>query len=126
MKINGKEVKMRYSVRARLNIAALCPDKKFERIGDLFGNTEEESVEALIKVGQLLNSEYERNAKRERGEATNPDENYAVFTADDIYSLSIPELNEFDDMVTKTIFGDSTTTVEAKPGKKTGKKTTLN
>lgn len=118
MIINGKEIKLRYSVRARLRIAKLCPGGKFENIGDLFGGSDEDSITALVNVGKLLNSEYERNARRERGETIEEDADYSVFEVDDVFDLPYETLSELESLITQTIIGDSKTTVESKPGKK--------
>ena len=122
MNINGKEIKMRYSVRARLNIAALCPGGAFTRLGDLFDGAEENIIQSLIKVGMILNAEYERNQALERGEKIDPNKDYSLFTPEEVYDLDYDQLSELEKLITETIFGDSRRTVESKPVK-TGKKT---
>lgn len=124
MRINGKDIGLRYSVRARLQIAALCPDGRIEKLGEFLSDNDEKSVHGLAKVAQIMNSEYERFKRKERQEPIEDDANYAVFDMAEVEDMTVGELNELDAACMEAMQRDSARTVETEPPKgKAGKKT---
>ena len=123
MQINGKEIGFRFTIGARLEIAALCPEKKWENFVRLFGTTEEEAITAATKLGIILNHYYEMNLRIENGEPVNSQDRYNILTESDVMNLTPQEFPILDKEITETIFGDALQTVEAEESKNKGKKT---
>lgn len=123
MQIGGKEIKMRYSVRARLKIAALCPGKKLNNLDQLLSGSEEETVKALVKIGKILNNDYEAHKRLEAGDPVDMDEDYSLFTLDDVLDMEGFEISALESLITYTMFSDGKQTVEAEEPKRRGKKT---
>lgn len=61
MKIRGKEIQFLRTVKATSDIAKLCPDENFERIGELFNGSVPIIIETGAKIIHFLNEGYEMN-----------------------------------------------------------------
>lgn len=119
MKINGKEIRFKYTVRAQLAIAALCPEKKWKNLQQLFDDsqTDEERANNLYQVGRIMNNNFEQCARRDRGEPYDYAADYSLFTLDDYLDLTAAEEAEYEAELIRAINGDSTRSVEAAPPK---------
>lgn len=122
MKINGKEIRFKYTVRAQLAIAALCPEKKWKNLQQLFDDsqTDEERANNLYQVGRIMNNNYEQAKRKERGEPVELSADYSLFTFDDYLDLTAAEEAEYEAELVRAINGGSERSVEAAPPK--GKK----
>ena len=119
MKINGKEIRFKYTVRAQLAIAALCPEKKWKNLQHLFDDsqTDEERANNLYQVGRIMNNNYEQCARRDRNEPYDFTGDYSLFTFDDYLDLTAAEEAEYEAELIRAINGDSARSVEATPPK---------
>ena len=119
MKINGKEINFKFTVRAQLAIAALCPEKKWKNFLQLFdGNmTEEERANNLYQIGRIMNNNFEQCARRDRGEPYDFTGDYSLFTFDDYLDLTAAEEAEYEAELLRAINRDSGRSVEAAPPK---------
>ena len=121
MKIRDREIKFRYTVGARLKVASLCPEQKTKNLVKLFEGSDKETVDALGKIGMILNSEYEKNRMKELGKDYDPEADYSLFSMDDIYDMSEPELSQLETELTNVMYADQMQTIQTKAGKKTRK-----
>lgn len=61
MEIRGREIRFLRTVKATSDLARLCPDEDFERIGELFSGSIPKVVETGAKIIHYLNEGYEMN-----------------------------------------------------------------
>ena len=126
MMINGKEIGLKYTVQAQQEIAALCSDKKFKNIVQLFGDEvpDAERIKSMYDVAHIMNNTFEQSARHGRGEPVDVDADYSVFTFDDFLDLDVIEEQELEAAVFATIAGGRKRAVEAQSPK--GKKNKTN
>ena len=108
-----------FNVRARINVAKLCRGGKFENLGELFQGSDEEKVENLYKVGKILNNEFERKQRKDKGLDVDMSADYSTISLDEL--LDLESLDDFETEVVNAILGEKAT-VEAEPSKKSKKK----
>lgn len=124
MELNGHEINMRYTVRARIEISSLLPNGKMDTFFDMIEKPEAESVEFIIKVTRILNREYEKAMALERGEKIDPEKEYCQFTEDDFYGMNGVDFLGLAADIIRCVQSDSKTLIEAKePKGSKGKKT---
>lgn len=111
------DINFLFNVRARINIAQLTESKAIDELGSLFDCEEEKSIDNLFKVARILNHEYELKKRIDQGKEVNLQENYAVFTKDDILEMDNVEFNEFSDKVFSVLRGERTVEATPKKGK---------
>ena len=119
MKINGKEINFKFTVRAQLQTAALCADKKLANLSKLFAGDEpdETRAKALFEVGRIMNNCYEQSKRKERGEPVDLEADYSLITFDDFLDLEPTEEAQFEREVIEAINGGHQRSVEAAPPK---------
>ena len=122
MKINGKEINFKFTVRAQLQTAALCADKKLANLSKLFAGDEpdETRAKAIFEVGRIMNNCYEQAKRKERGEPVDLEADYSLITFDDFLDLEPTEESQFEREVIEAINGGHARSVEAEAPK--GKK----
>lgn len=120
MVLNGKEYGLLFTVRARINIANMCPDRSFGNIDRLFSGTEEERYSNIEKIITILNEEYERAIQRDKGVEIDPAKKYGVYKEGTVYDLLPYEVSEAENAVIDAIKEGSTRSVDSKevPSKK--------
>lgn len=59
MKINGKEIKFAFTVKARIEIASMCKDGKFENLGLLTTGIDKDDLETNWSVAKIMQRAYE-------------------------------------------------------------------
>ena len=125
MTINGKEINFKFTVRAQINIAALCPDRKWKNLQQLFSDDlpDEERAKNLFEIGRIMNNNYEQSKRKERGEPVELENDYSRFSFDDYLDLSPAESAEYESELVRAINVGTKRNVEAAPpkGKKNGK-----
>lgn len=121
MIINEKEIKFRYTIRAKLKVASLCPGNKSVNLAQLFEGSDKEVIDTLGKIGMILNSEYEMNRRKEQGKSYDPEEDYSLFSLDDVYDMSESEMTQLESELTNVMYADQMQTIQTKAGKKTRK-----
>lgn len=111
---------LRFDVRARVKIADLCKDKRFENFGSLWECAESDIVKNTLKVLKILSNSAEYAKRKAQGLEVNVNADYNTIplTEADLQDMKSWELDELQTMIVETIQRDSTKTVEAKQGKK--------
>lgn len=114
MKINGKEINFKFTVRAQLQTAALCADKKIQNLGKLFAGDapDEERANSIFKVGQIMNNCYEQAKRKANGEPVDVDADYSLITFDDFLDLEAVDEAQFEQEVIEAINGGHKRSVE--------------
>lgn len=122
MKINGKDIGLKYTVRAQRDIAALCADRKFKNIGQLFSEDmpNEELIKNMFDVARILNNAFEQSTRHQKGEPVDVDADYSVITFDEFLDLDVIDEQRFETEIFATIAGGNKRAVEAQAPK--GKK----
>lgn len=59
MKVKGREIKFLRTVKTNFDIAEICPDKKLERMDELFPDDSIESLKGMMEFIMLMNKGYE-------------------------------------------------------------------
>lgn len=114
MQIHGREIGMRLTIGATLEIAKLTPHESIDEIGSLIENsTFAGQMNLIVKFIAAMSRGYE-NAKQfeNKGYVPNP------LTEDEILSLDMHTLNALQEAAFAAYKGDSEVTVEAEESKK--------
>lgn len=114
MLIHGREVGLRLTMRATLDIAKLTPHESIDEIGDVLGTaTFAGQLELIVKFIAALSRGYEE-AKRyeEPGYVPNP------VTEEELLSLDMADLNQLQNEAFAAFNRDTETEVEVKESKK--------
>lgn len=111
-----------FDVRARVKIANLCKDKRFENIQMLFDCSEEERIKNILIMLKILSNSAEYAKRKAQGLEVNVNADYNTIpiTLDDMYDMKVYEISELENLIVEVISRDSERTVEAKDKK--GKK----
>lgn len=111
-----------FDVRARVKIANLCKDKRFENIQMLFDCSEEERIKNILIMLKILSNSAEYAKRKAQGLEVNVNADYNAIpiTLDDMYDMKVYEIGELENLIVEVIGRDSERTVEAKDKK--GKK----
>lgn len=115
MKVNGREVNFCRTIEANCQIADICEDGDFSKIGDLLTGKYQDSQRNAAKFVAILSNGYEQKKKfQEPGYKPNP------ITADEIMTLSE---DEFTQLFTEAFaaWSGEKPTIETEPVKKTRK-----
>lgn len=117
-----KKEDLLFDVRARVKIANLCKDKKFENIQLLFDTSEEDRIKNVLIMLKILSNSAEYAKRKEQGLEVNVNADYNTIplTLDDMYDMKVYEIEELENLIVEVITRDSERTVEAKDKK--GKK----
>ncbi len=117
-----KKEDLLFDVRARVKIANLCKDKKFENIQLLFDTSEEDRIKNVLIMLKILSNSAEYAKRKEQGLEVNVNADYNTIplTVDDMYDMKVYEIGELENLIVEVITRDSERTVEAKDKK--GKK----
>lgn len=117
-----KKEDLLFDVRARVKIANLCKDKKFENIQLLFDTSEEDRIKNVLIMLKILSNSAEYAKRKEQGLEVNVNADYNTIplTLDDMYDMKVYEIGELENLIVEVITRDSERTVEAKDKK--GKK----
>ena len=117
-----KKEDLLFDVRARVKIANLCKDKKFENIQLLFDGSEEDRIKNVLIMLKILSNSAEYAKRKEQGLEVNVNADYNTIplTVDDMYDMKVYEIEELENLIVEVITRDSERTVEAKDKK--GKK----
>ena len=112
-----------FDVRARVRIANLCPDKKFENFGELWTCAESDVIKNTLKVLKIMSNSAEYAKRKQQGLEVNVDADYNAIPLSeaDLYDMKSYEIDELQEEIVEVIKRDSTKTVEAKEGKKKAK-----
>ena len=97
MEIKGKNVKFKASIRAVMTITDLCPDGDVNRVNELFGKMDKNTIESSVKFIVALSD--------------------GSLTEDDVLDLDINELQGVLDEAMKTFRKDQEPTVNINPKK---------
>lgn len=111
-----------FDVRARVKIANLCKDNRFENIQMLFDCSEEERIKNVLIMLKILSNSAEYAKRKAQGLEVNVNADYNAIpiTLDDMYDMKVYEIGELENLIVEVIGRDSERTVEAKDKK--GKK----
>lgn len=114
MLVHGREVGLRLTMRATLEIAKLTPHESIDEIGDVLGNaTFAEQLQLIVKFIAALSRGYEEARKYEEpGYVPNP------VTEEELLSLDMSDLNVLQADAFAAFNRDSKTEVEVKESKK--------
>lgn len=113
-----------FDVRARVSIANLCKDKKFENIQYLFDCAEADRIKNILKILKIMSNSAEYRKRKAQGLEVNfnADYNAIPLTEADLYELMPYELNVYEEQIAQAIKDGSEQTVETKEPKKSKKK----
>lgn len=111
-----------FDVRARIKIANLCKDKKFENIGSLFDCAESDRIKNILRLIKILSNSAEYRKRKAQGLEVNIDADYNIIdiTENDMLDMMSYEIDELEEQIAEAIAAGTKRTVEAKEGK--GKK----
>lgn len=111
MKVNGREIKFLRTVKTNFDIAEICPEKKLERMGDLFPDDSLESIRNMVKFIQLMNQGYEEAKHYE-----DPTHEVTVIKEEDVMYMPNDEMSELFQEAVNAFLGIKQT-VEVEPSK---------
>lgn len=116
MKIRGREIQFLRTVKATADLAKLCPDEDFERIGELFNGTVPKIIETGAKVIHFLNEGYEMNKHFD-------DPNYKpdIISVEEILYLDEQTYTELMKEAFNSLNNGAETTIELEESKKNEK-----
>lgn len=115
MIIHGRECGFRFTVRASIEVAELCPEKDLGRLGELFEGTYQDIVAMFSKLAVILNKAYEEAVAFEGGGKPGK-----LITEEEIMFMTSQEFTVMKNEILEAIGGDTKRTVEAEPSKKNG------
>lgn len=104
MEVNGKELNLLYSIRAKVQIDRLMVAQGANTLGDLFTR---DYLDSLVKIAAYMSDAY---AHKYGGEAVTEDDFYDA----DYHGI---DLQRLDDEVVAALNGGAKRTVEAEPPK---------
>lgn len=114
MKIHGREIGMRLTIGATLEIAKLTPHENIDEIGELIGNsTFAGQMNLIVKFIVAMSKGYE-SAKRFEDPTYTPN----PLTEEEILSLDMQTLTALQEAAFAAYKGDSEVTVEVEEPKK--------
>ena len=107
MKIYGREYGFRLSVGAAMEIAALCPEGKLEKIDKLLEKDPLESIPFVSKIAEIESKAFEEAIAFEKGNPPRPH-----FTKEMGLALTMEEFRELTNAAMEAFHGDAKPTVE--------------
>jgi hypothetical protein len=112
-----------FDVRARVSIANLCRDKKFENFGELWTCAESDIIKNTLKVLKIMSNSAEYAKRKAQGLEVNVNADYNAIplTEADLYDMMSYELDELQEEIVEVIKRDSVQSVKANEGKKKAK-----
>lgn len=116
MIIHGRECGFRFTVRASLELAELCPEKDLSRVGELLdGKPYSEIVEVIMKMAIIFNKADEEAIAFAGGGKPGK-----IITQEEMLVMTSEEFATLQNEVLKAYGVDSARTVEVEPSKKNG------
>lgn len=116
MIIHGKERGFRFTIRASIEMAELCPDKDISRMGELLdGKSFQEMALQVAKLAIIMNKADEEAVAYEGTR-----ERIEPITEDEMMTLTTEEFTAVQQEIFKAYGADTTRTVEVEPSKKNG------
>ena len=118
MKLNGKEILFRRSVRATADLAEICPNKDIAKIGELMnGGTGQQLATGAVLI-HVLNAAYESHRAM-----TEPGYEPRAITVDEIMDLDETEYMTLMTEALAVFRADGQQDIASKPAPRRGKKT---
>lgn len=118
MKVNGRNVKFKYTIWASIQISKMCPEGKQENIAKIFEGSDEEIVHNVNEFMLTLNKAYIDAEK-----FANPDFNEKPLTLEELMFLDRKEYSQLQDEAIAAYYGDMKRETTTEPVKTKGKKT---
>ena len=115
-----------FDVRARVKIANLCKDKRFENIQMLFDCSEEERIKNVLIMLKILSNSAEYAKRKAQGLEVNVNADYNTIpiTLDDMYDIcGLEDFSSLREKISATIVGGSTPSVTTESGSKNAEAT---
>lgn len=114
MVVHGRECGFRFTIRASIEVAELCPDKDLSRMGELFENASYEDMTAKIAKFAAILSRANEEAVAYDGsrKPENP------LSEDEIMTLTNEEFMAVQEEIFKSYGKDTARAVEVEPSKK--------
>lgn len=114
MIIHGRECGFRFTIRASIEVAELCPDKDLSRMGELFeGKSYGDMAMQTAKLAAILSK-----ANEEAVAYDGSREPAKPLTEDEMLTLTQEEFQAVQAEVLKAYGADTARTVEVEPSKK--------
>ena len=106
MKVNGRNVKFKYTIWASIQISKMCPEGKQENIAKIFEGSDEEIVHNVNEFMLTLNKAY-----------------IDALTLEELMFLDRKEYSQLQDEAIAAYYGDMKRETTTEPVKTKGKKT---
>lgn len=114
MQIHGREIGMKLTIGATLEIAKLTPNQSIDELGKVLDSASfADQLEIFVKLIAAMSKGYEQSKRFE-----DPGYVPSPLTEAEILSLDMPALNQLQAMAFAAYNGDSETTVEVEEPKK--------
>ncbi|MBD5102041.1 MAG: hypothetical protein HDT27_04960 [Subdoligranulum sp.] len=107
MKIYGREYRFRLSVSAAMEITAMCPEKKLEKLEALVNKGTIEALDVICTIAEIESRAYEQAKAFETGESPQPH-----LTREIAQSLDFKQIKQLTKEVMEAFHSDGKQTVE--------------